>query len=106
MKNFLISILGGLIGAAAGLALKLLLPGWLFWGVGVLGCAAMLVEIGAVAADIIRERRWRKEGLIWDEQKAYDSDHRQDHKPDGLSSGQACQNERDESGPGYRQADP
>lgn len=62
VKIFLVSVLGGLIGIMGGLALKLMLPGWLFLGVGTICSVVLLIDIVLCAGSILMERRRRKEG--------------------------------------------
>lgn len=57
MKDFLMSLLGGAVGAAAAITLRVLLPWWLYLIVGVICCAASLLEIGALACWIVRHER-------------------------------------------------
>ena len=61
VKIFLVSVLGGLIGIMGGLALKLVLPGWLFLGVGIICSVVLFTDIVMSVGDIIRDRRKRKE---------------------------------------------
>lgn len=60
MKDFLRSMLGGAVGAAAAITLRMLLPWWLYLSVGVICCAAILLEIGALACCIVQHERMRK----------------------------------------------
>lgn len=61
MKNFLLALFGGLIGSAAAITLRVLLPWWLYLGIGVVCCVAILIEIGALGCCIVRNERRMKE---------------------------------------------
>ena len=62
MKIFLLSLLGGAMGAAA-ITLKLLLPSGLFLGVGIICSVVLFTDIVMSAGDIIRDRRKWKEDM-------------------------------------------
>ena len=57
MKNFLMPLLGGAMGAAAAITLRALLPWWLYRSVGVICCAAILIELVALGFCIVRNER-------------------------------------------------
>lgn len=61
MKNFLLALFGGLIGSAAAMALRVLLPWWMYLGIGVVCCVAILIEIVALGFCIVRNERRMKE---------------------------------------------
>lgn len=61
MKDFLRSMLGGAVGAAAAITLRTLLPWWLYLSVGVVCCVAILIEIVALGCCIVRNERRMKE---------------------------------------------
>ena len=63
MKDFLMSLLGGAMGAAAAITLSVMLPRWLYLSIGVVCCAAILIEIGALGCCIVRKNRVMKEEL-------------------------------------------
>lgn len=57
MKDFLRSMFGGAVGAAAAITLRTLLPWWLYLIIGVVCCVASLMEIGTLACCIVRHER-------------------------------------------------
>ena len=61
MKDFLLALFGGLIGSAAAITLRVLLPWWMYLSIGVVCCAAILIEIGALGWCIVRNERRMKE---------------------------------------------
>ena len=61
MKNFLLALFGGLVGSAAAITLRGLLPWWLYLGIGVVCCVALLIEIVALGFCIVRNERRMKE---------------------------------------------
>ena len=60
VKDFLLSLIGGAVGAAAAITLRTLLPDWLFVGIGMVCSSVLLIEFGMWVDSMIRERR--KEG--------------------------------------------
>lgn len=57
MKGFVVSVLGGLIGALTAAVLSMLLPDWLFVGIGMVCSSVLLIEFGMWVDSMIRERR-------------------------------------------------
>lgn len=61
MKNFLLALFAGMIGAAAAITISVLLPRWLYLSIGVVCCVAILIEIVALGFCIVRNERRMKE---------------------------------------------
>ena len=61
MKNFLLALFAGMIGSAAAMTLRVLLPWWMYLGIGVVCCVAILIEIVALGFCIVRNERRMKE---------------------------------------------
>ena len=61
MKNFLLALFAGMIGAAAAITLSVLLPRWMYLGIGAVCCVAILIEIVALGCCIVRNERRMKE---------------------------------------------
>ena len=63
MKDFLRTMLGGAVGAAAAITLRALVPSGLFLDVGIICSVVLFTDIVMSAGDIIRDRRKRKEDV-------------------------------------------
>lgn len=63
MKDFLLSLIGGAVGAAAAITLRMLLPSGLFLGVGIICSVVLFTDIVMSVGNIIRDRRKRKEDV-------------------------------------------